>query len=95
MLVIAISFGTLGDPFTCSSNISAEEAATQGLDLENANQMRDWICTDKGLSDPECVDEVMVIYEDEEGEHVVQHWHYEFDDVDEDDEEEETEEDGD
>ncbi len=78
MLVIAVSAGSLGDPFTCSTNVSMEDAAKQGLDLSNAKQMRDWIATEKKISDPDIIDEVMVIYPDEDGEPIVQHWHYEF-----------------
>ena len=79
MLILGVSAGSLGDPFTCSTTVSMEAAAKQGLDLANAKQMRDFLCTDKKISDPETIDEVMVIYADDTGEPVVQHWHYEFD----------------
>jgi hypothetical protein len=78
MLLVGVSFGSLGDPFTTSTTLKSADAAAQGLDLENANQMREWFCNDKDLSDSEMIDELMIIYEDEEGEPQVQHWHYEF-----------------
>lgn len=79
MLLVGVSFGSKGDPFTTSTTLKSADAAAQGLDLDNAKQMREWFCKDKELSDPEMIDELMIIYEDEEGEPQNQHWHYEFD----------------
>jgi hypothetical protein len=81
MLLIAVGFGSLGDPFTCSTTYPWDEAVKAGFDPSDAKQCRDYICKDKGL-EPQYVDEVMVIYADDKhgsGEPEVQHWHYEFD----------------
>jgi hypothetical protein len=78
MLILGVSFGSVSDPFTCSTNVSMAEAAAQGLDLANAQQMRDFLCKDKGIDDPASLEEVMVIYSDDNGEPIVQHWHHDF-----------------
>ncbi len=81
MLLVAIAYGSMSDPFTTSTTLSSEEAAAAGLDPNNANEMRNYIASDKGLM-PDVIDEVLVIYEDEmdpNREPVVQHHHTEFD----------------
>lgn len=80
MLLIAVSFGSKGDPFTCSTNILWKEVVKTGMDPSDANQCRDYLCKDKDL-DPNQIDEVMVVYSDPKennGEPEVKHWHYEF-----------------
>jgi hypothetical protein len=78
MLLIAVSFGTHGDPFTCSTTYPWDDAVKAGFDPSDAVQCRDYICKDKGL-EPLYIDEVMVVYADEGEDPEVKHWHYEFD----------------
>lgn len=82
MLIVAIAYGSLTDPFTTSTTLTAEEAAKEGLDPDNANQMRNYIASEKGLM-PDVIDEVLVIYpsdfDGEIQEPIVQHHHTEFD----------------
>lgn len=73
MLVIAIAHGSRSDPFTTSASIPMRQAAKEGLDPSNAQQMLDWISDEKSI-DHRVVDCVLVVYEGE-----VQHNHTEFD----------------
>lgn len=86
MLIIAVAHGFGCDPFTTSTSIEGVLAAEQGLDPSNATQMRDYICQDKVIAS-EYIDEVLVIYDGDDGEGpVVQHHHTEFDGDEEDEE---------
>lgn len=84
MLLIAVGYGDHGDPFTCSTqgpNFYDKDTGA-GLNPDDANMCRDFICKEKGL-DPMHVNEVLVVYQpdyDEEPE--VMHHHSEFDDED-------------
>jgi hypothetical protein len=85
MLLIAIAYGNGCDPFTTSSTLTFEKATQLGLDLDNANQMRDYICQDKKISsiDSKVIDEILIIYPSDFDEEIqepkIQHHHTEFD----------------
>lgn len=54
MLLIAVSFGSEGDPYTCSITAGVE------VDAENARQCLDFLCKEKRLN-PKEIDEVLVV----------------------------------
>lgn len=55
MLPIAISYGTYGDPFSCSTNVGVGD-----VNPDNADECRAYICKDKKLP-LEAVDEILVV----------------------------------
>jgi len=71
LLLIAVSFGFDGHPFTTSTTVDSTT-----VDHNDRNACRDYLCSDKGL-EPEMIDEVLVVFQDGAFDNLqVQHQYY-------------------
>lgn len=80
MLIIGISHGEHGDPFTTSTNtIKDERTKKEPFEPSDRNACLSYLCAEKNLR-PEWIDEILVVYLPEyDADPEVMHHYTEFD----------------